>query len=207
MLLPARLVAGGKLLDNLLDAQALGGKQHDEVVEHVGGLVNQALVGAIAGFETGFQGFLAHLLGHAVDTIAEKAGGVGPLGHLLVALVDEVLQLSEEEQRAGLILLAPAGIRAGVAHRAMRRGLNEQRIIIAIHLDAHHIQKITAGLALGPQALATAAVEAHTPGFLSPGKGFSIHIPHHEHLARGGVLNNGGHQAAALVEVDSHMRN
>ena len=176
------------------------------MVEHVGGLVNQALVGAIAGFETGFQGFLAHLLGHAVDTVAEKAGSVGPLGHLLMALVDEILQLSEEQQRAGFILLAPAGIGAGVTHRAMRRSLNEQRIIIAIHLDAHHIEEITAGLALGPQALAAAAIEAHAPGFLGPGKGFSVHVTHHEHLARGGVLNNGGHQAAALVEVDSHMR-
>ena len=206
MFLPPRLVAGGEFLNHLLNAQALGGQQHNEVVEHIGGLVNEAFIRAVAGFDAGLEGFLAHLLGHAVHTVAEQAGGVGTLRHFLVALVDEILQLGEEQQRAGLIHLAPAGIRAGVAHRAMRRGLNEQRIVIAIHLDAHHIEVVTAGLALGPQALAAAAVKAHAAGFLGLFKGFSVHVPHHEHLARGRVLNNGGYQAAAFVEVDSHMR-
>ena len=206
MFLPARLVAGGEFLDDLLDAQALGGQQHNEVVEHVGSLVNEAFIRAVAGFQAGFQRFLAHLLGHAVHTIAEQAGGVGPLRHLLVALVDEILQLGKEQQRAGLVHLAPAGISAGVAHRAMRRGLNEQRIVVAIHLDADYIEVVTAGFALCPQALAAAAVKAHAAGFLGLFKGFGIHVAQHEHLAGGGVLNDGGHQAAALVEVDSHMR-
>jgi len=206
VLLPARLVAGGELLNHLLDAQALGGEQHDEVVEHIGSLVDEAFIRAVAGLDAGFERLLAHLLGHAVHAVAEQAGGVGALRHLLVALVDEILQLGQEQQRAGLILLAPAGIGAGMAHRAMRRGLDEQRIIVAVYLDAHHIQEVAACLALGPQALAAAAVEAHTPALLRPGKGFFIHITQHEHLARSGILNNGGNQTAALLEVDCHMR-
>ena len=62
-------------------------------------------------------------------------------------------------------------------------------------------------MSLGPQALAAAAVEAHAAGFLGLFKGFSVHVPHHEHLAGGGVLNDSGYQAAAFVEVDSHTWN
>ena len=202
--LPAGFVAGGEFLDDLLDAEALGGEQHDEVIEHVGGLVDEAFVGAVAGFEAGFKRFLAHFLGHAVDAIAEEAGGVGAFGHFLMALVDEVLQFGEEEDRAGFVGLSPAGICAGVADRAMRRGLNEEGIVITIDLDADDIEVVTAGFALGPEALAAAAVEAHAAGFLSSGVGFGIHVAQHEHLAGGRVLNDGGHQAAAFIEINGH---
>ena len=204
MFLPAGLVAGGEFFDDLLDAEALGGEQHDEVIEHVGGLVDEAFVGAVAGLEAGFECFLAHFLGHAVDAIAEEAGGVGAFGHFLVALVDEVLQLGEEEERAGFVGLSPAGICAGVADRAMRCSLNEEGIVVAIDLDADDIEVVTAGFALGPEALAAAAVEAHAAGFLSSGVGFGIHVAQHEHLAGGRVLNDGGHQAAAFIEINGH---
>ena len=63
------------------------------MVEEVGSLVNEALVGAVGGFDDQFEGFLAHLLCHAVETVAEEAGGVTPLRHLFVAFLDEVLEL------------------------------------------------------------------------------------------------------------------
>ena len=204
VLLPAGFVAGGKFFDDLLDAEALGGEQHNEVVEHVGCLVDEAIVCAVAGLKAGFESLLAHLLGHAVDAIAKEAGGVGSLGHFLVALVDEVLQLGEEEERADFVGLAPAGIGTGVADGAVGGGLNEEGIVVAIDLDADHIEVVTAGFALGPEALAAAAVEAHAACFLSSGVGFGIHVAQHEHLAGGRVLNDGGHQAAAFIEINGH---
>ena len=118
MLLPARGVTLTQFGGHLLDAHALAGEQHDEMVEHVRAFVDKAFGRAIGGFDDKFQSLLAHLLGHAVETVAEKACGVRAFGHLAVALLDEVLQLREEQQRIAIVGLAPAGVGARVANRS-----------------------------------------------------------------------------------------
>ena len=87
-----------QFLGHLLDAQALGSEENDEVIEHVRPLINHAFIGAIAGLDDQLQCLLSDFLCHAIQSVAEVAGGVGPFGHLTVTLLDEVLQFGEEEE-------------------------------------------------------------------------------------------------------------
>ncbi len=72
--------------------KTLAGEQYDEVVKQVGTLVDELVVGAVCSFYNRLNGFFSNLLRHLVHAFLEEAGGVAALRHLLVALVDEVLQ-------------------------------------------------------------------------------------------------------------------
>ena len=91
MFVPVGVVPDLKLFCQVFNPQSLAGEQDNEVVEHVCSFVDQAFVAAIGGLNHQFQCFLANLLCHAVEAVAEKACRITPFGHLLVALFDEVL--------------------------------------------------------------------------------------------------------------------
>ena len=93
LLIPFRVVSHLELLYYILDSQALAGEQYDEVVEQVGALVDELIVGAVGGFDNRLNGFFSNLLRHLVHAFLEETGSVAALRHFLVALVDEVLQL------------------------------------------------------------------------------------------------------------------
>ena len=82
-----------KFAGNILNAETFVGKEDDEMVEHVGALVDETVVGSIGGFDDGLKGFLAYLLRHTVQSVLEKTGGVAALGHLLMTFLYEVLKL------------------------------------------------------------------------------------------------------------------
>ena len=204
MLFPTGFVAGDQLLCHLLNAEALGSQQNDEVVEHVGSLVKQAVIRAVDGLDAGLQRFLTHFLGHAVHAVAEEGGGVGALRHLLTAFVDEILQLAQEHEGRSLVHIAPAGIRAGMADGADGIHLHQQGVVVAIHADVHQLQEVAAGLALHPQLLPGTAEKGDFARFQRLLVGLAVHVTKHQHLGRAGILNNGRHQAAALLEIDVH---
>jgi hypothetical protein len=51
-----------------------------------------------------------------------------------------------------MVAFAPAGVGAGVAHRALRHRFHQQGIVIAIYQQLLQVQKIAAFFAFGPQA-------------------------------------------------------
>ena len=143
LLVPFRVVSHLELLYYILDSQALAGEQHDEVIEQVGTLVDELFVGSVCSFDNRLNGFFSNLLRHLVDAFLEETGGVAALRHLLVALVDEVLQLREEEDRVQRILLSPAGIGAFVAGRTIWMNLYQEGIVVAVYLNAYQIEKVS----------------------------------------------------------------
>ena len=148
MLLPTGLVTLLKLCCKVFDAQSFCGEQHDEVIEQIAAFIHQAFVAATHSFDDRFQSFFAHLLRHAIQSVAEKACGIRTFRHFLVSMLYEVLELGEEKQGIGFVLLAPAGFCARVANRAVGMSLHEERIAVAIGLDAYKVQKVAAGFTL-----------------------------------------------------------
>ena len=127
----------------ILDSQALAGEQYDEVVEQVGTLVDELVIGAVGGFDNRLNSFFSNLLRHLVHALLEETGGVAALRHLLVALVDEVLQLREEEDWVQRIFLSPAGIGAFVAGRTIWMNLYQEGIVVAVYLNAYQIEEVS----------------------------------------------------------------
>ena len=113
------------------------------MIEHVRRLVDQAVVRAVDGFYHGFESFLAHLLRHSVQSVFEEARRIRALGHFFMAFLDKVLQLCKEEQRIGLVFLSPAGVGTGVADRSFGNNLYEQRVVVAIILNAYHVKEVS----------------------------------------------------------------
>ena len=91
------------------------------MIQQITCLVNQVISGAVSGLDNSFKRFFANLLSNFVNAVLEKFGGVAAFGHLLMALVDEVLQFREEKQG---ILLMPGS-----------KGM-EQRIFVEIPEEA-----------------------------------------------------------------------
>ena len=56
-------------------------------------------------------------------------------------------------------LLEEAAVAAGVARRAGLHNLHEQRVVVAVRRDAHHLLHVAARRALVPERLAAAAVK------------------------------------------------
>ena len=150
MFLPARIVAYHQFLSHVLNAQSLGGQQHDEVINHVRAFIDEALVCTVHRFDDRFQSFFAHFLCHAVQTVLEQTGGVRAFRHFAVSFLDEILQLGEEQQRVHPVLFAPAGVGAGVAYRAHRVYTDEQCVLIAVVFNGNYVQEVSAFLSLGP---------------------------------------------------------
>ena len=143
LLIPFRVVSHLELFYYILDSQALAGEQYDEVVEQVGTLVDELVIGAVGSFDNRLNSFFSNLLRHLVHAFLEEAGGVATLRHLLVALVDEVLQLCEEEDWVQRILLSPAGIGAFVAGRTIWMNLYQEGIVVAVYLNADQIEEVS----------------------------------------------------------------
>ena len=110
-----------------------------------------------------------------------------------MALLDEVVQFREEEQRIGLILFAPASIGSFVASGTIGIGLDEKRIVVAIDFDIDQMKVVAARLSFRLKALARTAKERHKPCFLRLSKRFLVHIAEHQHRFRRGILYDGRH--------------
>ena len=105
------------------------------------------------------------------------------------------------KQRIGLVLFAPAGIGACVAGWAVGICLDEECIVVAVALDADHMQVVAACLALRPKALARTAIEGDKTSLLRLPERFLVHVAKHQHGLCLCILDNGRHQAATLWEV------
>ena len=162
------------------------------------------VIGAVGGFDNGLQGFLADLLGNLVDALVKQTGGVRTLGHLVLATVDERLQLTQKQQRIALIVFAPAGVGTCVARRTYGIHAHQQGVVVAVYLHVHEIQEVTAGLSLGPQRLTRTAPEGDVTSLNGLAVGFLVHEAQHQHVPGRGILDDGWHQTVHLVEIYVH---
>ena len=139
MLVPVRVVAHLQFACEVFYAQAFAGEKNDEMVYHVRTLIDETLVGAVACLYHCFECLFSHFLCHAVESVLEERCGVASFWHLLVSAVDEVLQVSEEEQRVFLVCLSPAGVASCVACRTLWVGLHEQCVVVAVNLYVNKV--------------------------------------------------------------------
>ena len=72
---------------------------------------------------------------------------------------------SAVQRAAGERAVAEAAHRAAVAGRAVGYGLDKQRVLVAVDLNAHDAQEMAGGFALGPEPLLGAAEESDLPFF------------------------------------------
>src|SRR4051812_41006035 len=111
----ASAATGTEHLFGVGEAQAAAAQQHGEVVEHVRGLLGDALVALLAGGARDLLRLLLHLLADE-RRVGEQAGGVGALGRRLRPIGDRTLQAGEHLVRSGRLQLAAveAGALTGV---------------------------------------------------------------------------------------------
>ena len=134
MFVPTWSMALLEFLGYVFYTQSLACEQHNQVIEHVGSLIYESVVGAVCSLDYSLKSLLAHLLCHTVQSVLEQRRGVRAFGHFLMTLVDEVLQFGEEQQRVGIIGLAPAGVSTEMAGRSGRVHSNQESVVVAIHL-------------------------------------------------------------------------
>lgn len=89
---------------------------------------------------------------------------------------------------------------------ALDTDFHEYCVLVAVGRGGDEAQAISAGLALCPELIASAAVEGYIAAAQGKVEGLAIHEPHHEHIAVVGILHDGGCETLHLVEVDlSHL--
>ena len=98
--------------------------------------------------------------------------------------MDQLLQLNNESKTLRILGVAgariffiKAGITSGVTNGSGRIGLDQQRILIAIFQNFHHMQEITALLSFGPKPVFGAAEKGHFSLFPGPVQCLGVHKP------------------------------
>src|SRR5262245_26049809 len=119
------------------EGQTARAQQHGEVVEHVGGLLGDALVAFLAGGARHLLGLLLDLLAHAAG-VREQFGGVGAFRRRRGTVGDRALQARQRLVRhRGLLAVVEAGPLAGVAGRA--GGLDEREHGVEVAVEAQRL--------------------------------------------------------------------
>ena len=117
-----------------------------------------------------------------------------------MAVLDAGLKGAEE---AFVVAGVEARHGAAVTGGAIGAGLDEEGVAIAIAIHLHDVEEVAAGLALGPQALAGAAIEGDTALGLGLLEGFLVHVAEHQDLEAVGILYDDGKQSVGcLAEVE-----
>ena len=147
------------------------------------------------GLDDGLHSLLADLLRDLVHAAVEELRGVGAFGHLGVTSPDDALQVADETFGFGHGL-SEAGFRPRVAGRAVGDDADEQRVAVAVGGHRHDVEPVAAGLALGPETLARAAVKRDAAFGEAFFIGFAVHVAQHEDLEGAVVLNDGGDESA-----------
>ncbi len=172
------------------------------MVEHVGGLLGDTLVGLLPRCAGNLLGFLLHL-GPDQLGIGEQRRGVRPVRPLGGARRDRPLERRKHLVRRGRLEVAAveAGPLAGVTGGS--RGLDERQQGIAVAVDPQCAERlgVPRGRALVPELLARAAEEMHLPRLPGEPQRLGVHVRERQHLAGAGILHDAGHEAP-LVKND-----
>src|SRR5919108_6059849 len=179
-------------------------QQHGQVVEDVGGLLVDAIVGLLA---RGARDLLGLLLDLRADPrrVVEQFDGVGAAGALALAVLQRPLERGQRLVRRGRLRLAvvEARPRAGVARRAGGLDEREQRVAVAVEAQRLHVLDVARGRALVPELLAGAAPEGQLAGLARALHGLGVGVSEGEDLSRAPVLHD-DRDEALLVVGDLH---
>jgi len=93
-----------------------------------------------------------------------------------------------------------------VARGALWMSQHQKCVIVAVHLHIHQMEKISALLAFHPKTIFAATEERDLAGGVGLLHRIGIHIAQHQHRARVGILNNGGNEAVAFLEINSSVQ-
>ena len=182
------------------EAETARAQQHGEVVEHVGGLLGDPLVGLLADRAHDLLGLLRDLLARE-RRVGEQRGGVGALGQLGGARGDRALQAGQRLVRRGRLELAVVEARAlaGVAGGAVRHDERQHGVGVAVVAQRLDGLGVARGRALAPQLVARAAPQVQLAGRARGLERLGVHVREREDLARLPVLDHAGHQPALVV--------
>src|SRR5215218_9454603 len=171
------------------EAQAAAAQQDVEVVEHVGGLLGDAVVGLVGGGTGDLVGLLAHL-GADLGRVGEELRGVGAVGAIAVAGGEDALERRQRlvGRRRVELAVVEAGALARVAGRARGLDEGEQRVAVAVHAQGLERLRVARGGALVPELVARAAPEVHLAGLARPAQGLGVHVRQRQHLTGAPVL-------------------
>ncbi len=103
------------------------------------------------GGQRGLHAFFSHFLRDALGAAGIQLRRVGALRVGVLTLGQQLLQLIQEQPLVAGVAEAAGG--AFVAGRPDRVHQHQQRIVVAVRCDAHHVEDIARGFALGPQPL------------------------------------------------------
>src|SRR5438067_3182102 len=145
--------AASQLLVDLCDVEPARGEQHVEVVDEIGGLLDDTLVALLERGDRELDRLLPHLACARSNTAVEQRDGVRALGPLGCALRDRPPERGRETRDA-----------ARVTRRSRRRDPKKQSVAVAVVAQLLDGERVAGGLALAPQPLARAAPEPGLPG-------------------------------------------
>src|SRR4029453_6918557 len=91
-----------------------------------------------------------------------------------------------------------AGTCSRVTRDALLMDLHEQRVPIAVRVDAIDVLYVTRGLALPPARLPRARMEEAASSLLGALEGLSVHPGHHQAPAGLGLLDDGRDQSVLV---------
>src|SRR3954452_24775904 len=143
----------------LLERAVAAVEEHNQVVEDVGRLLVDAVVGLLAGGARDLLGLLLDLRADA-RRVVEQLDGVGALRPVFLALLKRSFQRRKRLVGRGRLGVAvmEARPRAGVACRAGRLDEREQRVTVAVEAQRLHVLHVSRRRSLVPELLARAAV-------------------------------------------------
>ncbi len=176
-------------------------QQHGQVVEQIGGFVDELLPILGHGGQRHFHTLFTYLLGDALGPFGVEAGGVagGRIGPF--AGGQHLLQLRQKAE-GRLRMTIKAGGCALVAGGADGVGGDQQGVLIAVGADGHKFEHMARAFTLGPEPLFAAAKEGDLTGSQGFLQRLAGHKALHQHLAAGGVLDDGGDHAVAFFPVE-----
>ena len=113
------------------------------------------------------------------------------------------MQASSVPRKPLVVARVEASHGAAMTGGAVGACLDEQGVAIAVGIHRHHMEEVAAGLALGPERLASAAIEGDAAFGLCLLESFLVHIAEHEHLEAVGILDDDGEQpVGCFTEVE-----
>src|SRR3954470_66967 len=177
-------------------------EQHEQVVQHVGGLLGHALVGLLSRRAGDLLGFLLDLLAD-VRRVGQELRGVRALLRVGPALGQRALEAGQRLVERGRleVSLVEAGPRPGVAGGAGRLDEREHGVAVAVEPQRPDGLRVAARRALVPQLLPRAAPEMQLAGALRGLDGLGVLVGEGEDLARAPVLDD-ARDEPTLVEGD-----
>src|SRR3954453_13797681 len=186
----------------LLERAVAAVEEHNQVVEDVGRLLVDAVVGLLAGGARDLLGLLLDLRADA-RRVVEELDGVRACGAGLLAVSQRSLELRERLMRRGRLDLAvvEARARAGVAGGAGGLDEGEERVAVAVEAQGPDRLGVARRGALVPLLVARAAVEVQLAGVPGALEGLFVHVGEGQDLAGAPVLDD-ARDESALVEGD-----